>query len=76
MTTLAISYFKNHALKLLDTVAEKGEELVITRRGKPLVRVERIRKSETIELGRLKGSMELREDIVSPLGSDDWSACQ
>ncbi len=76
MTTLTISYFKNHALRLLDTVASKGEELVITRRGKPLARVEPMRGSKTIELGKLKGSMEIRGDIVTPLGADDWSACK
>ncbi len=76
MTTLAISYFKNHALRLLDTVATRGEELVITRRGKPLVRVEPVEKRGAIELGRLRGSMEILEDIVAPLGSDDWNACQ
>lgn len=76
MTTLTISYFKNHALRLLDSVASKGEELVITRRGTPLARIEPMKKNESIELGKLKGSMELRDDIVAPLGADDWSACK
>lgn len=76
MTTLTITYFKNHALQLLDDVAVKGAELVVTRRGKPLAHVEPVRTRDRVEFGKLKGSMALKEDIVAPLGDDDWAACR
>ncbi|MCU0307027.1 MAG: type II toxin-antitoxin system Phd/YefM family antitoxin [Thermoleophilia bacterium] len=39
MREVAISEAKAHLLRLADEVARTGEELVITRRGRPLVRV-------------------------------------
>lgn len=37
--SIAISRFKAECLGLLDEVAEFGEEILITRRGRPLARV-------------------------------------
>ena len=71
VTTHTISYFKNHALSLLDEVAAKGESLLITRRDKPLARVEPVRTAQGVELGKLSGTMEINEDIVAPLGPND-----
>ena len=76
MTTHTISYFKNHALSLLDEVAVKGERLLITRRGKPLAQVEPIKRTKGVEVGRLRGTMQMNEDIVAPLGDDDWLAAR
>lgn len=76
MTTHTVSYFRNHALQLLDEVAATGEELVITRHGKPLAHVAPVRAKRQIRLGRLKGSMEIKGDVVGPLGEDDWSAAR
>lgn len=76
MTTHTISYFKNHALRLLDEVAAKGEPLLITRRGKPLAHVEPVKTVQGLELGKLSGTMEINADIVAPLGADDWTAAQ
>jgi prevent-host-death family protein len=39
--TIKASEFKAKCLKLIDEVAQSGEALVITKRGKPIVRVER-----------------------------------
>ena len=77
MTTCTVSYFKDHALRLLDAVAAKGDDILVTRRGKPLAHIEAVRaKSDKIELGRLRGTLVLEKDIVGPLGDDDWSACR
>jgi antitoxin (DNA-binding transcriptional repressor) of toxin-antitoxin stability system len=76
MTTHTVSYFKNHALRLLDDVATQGEELVITRYGKPLAHVEPAKTKDTIKLGKLKGTLEIVGDIVGPLGEVDWDACR
>jgi prevent-host-death family protein len=77
MTTHTVTYFKNHALRLLDDVATKGEELMITRHGKPLAHIEPVKKkSDSVELGKLRGTMVIEGDIVAPLGDEDWTACQ
>ena len=77
MTTCTVSYFKNNALRLLDAVALKGDEILVTRRGKPLAHVEPVPGANaTIELGRLRGTMVFEQDIVAPLGDEDWSACR
>lgn len=77
MTTHTVTYFKNHALKLLDGVATKGEELMITRHGKPLAHVEPVKKRcDSVELGKLRGTMVIEGDIVAPLGAEDWAACR
>ena len=39
-TTIAISEFKAHCIALLKAVNEKGHDLTVTHRGKPLVRIE------------------------------------
>jgi antitoxin (DNA-binding transcriptional repressor) of toxin-antitoxin stability system len=52
------SEFKAKCLKLIDEVAETGEAIVITKRGKPIARVERERKSNSGSLfGSLAGSL-------------------
>jgi prevent-host-death family protein len=67
--TIKASEFKAKCLKLIDEVAERGEALVITKRGKPLVRVEpEVAKKPKSLLGCLKGQIE----IVDP--DDDLEA--
>lgn len=76
MKEISVTHFKNQALKLLDEVSRTGRKLLLTRHGKPLVRVEPAQASEKIVLGKLAGSMTITGDIVAPLGPDDWNACQ
>ena len=76
MDTCNITHFKNHVLSILSDVAESGRELVVTRHGKPLARVQPACIPKKIELGRLKGTMKVEGDIVAPLGDEDWNACQ
>jgi len=76
MDTCSVSYFKNHALRILADLAESGKELVVTRRGKPLAHVAPIRQAGSVELGKLSGTMKIEGDIVEPLGSEEWKACR
>jgi prevent-host-death family protein len=74
MIAHTISYFRNHALQLLSGVATTGEEILVTRRGEPLAHIAPANARRRTELGKLAGSMEIKGDIVGPLGDDDWSA--
>jgi prevent-host-death family protein len=58
--TVKVSEFKAKCLKLLAEVADTGEDLVVTKRGKPLARVvpERSGKPTTLQ-GSMKGLIEL-----------------
>ncbi len=58
--TVKVSEFKAKCLKLLSDVAETGEDLVVTKRGKPLARVvaERSAKPSTLQ-GSMKGLIEI-----------------
>ena len=68
MRSIAAARFKAQCLKLLDEVAETGETIVVTKRGKPVARVEPVEKPRS-----LKGSVtflvsdeELMEPILEP----------
>jgi prevent-host-death family protein len=77
MKTMGISEFKTHALKILDQVSKNQEIVVVTKRGRPIVRISPCRTTETLPVpGRLSESLVFEKDIVSPLGEDIWDACR
>ena len=58
---------KTQFLKLLDTVSSKRTTIVISKRGKPVARLVPIEDEPKSALfGRMKGSMKIVGDIVSP----------
>lgn len=60
--------FKARCLALLDDVAQTGQELLVTKRGKPVARVVPAGKPPT-----LRGSVLWEGDIVSPI-DEKWNA--
>ncbi len=75
MKTVTASRFKAQALAMLDDVANSGEDLLITKRGKPIARVTPYRAPDmTAQPGWLAGTLQHLGDIVSPLGADEWEA--
>jgi prevent-host-death family protein len=68
--TVAATVFKAHCLSLLDRVAETGESLVITKRGKAVARIVPARRTP---VASLRGSVTVHGDIVSPI-FDAWDA--
>lgn len=65
--------FKAKCLKLMDTVAATHEPLVITKRGKPLVKLVPIIEDEPKSMfGYMKGTVTLHGDILAPIDAD-WS---
>ncbi|MBN2231288.1 MAG: type II toxin-antitoxin system Phd/YefM family antitoxin [Deltaproteobacteria bacterium] len=76
MKSMAVSQFKAQALRIIDRVAHDHEELIITKRGKPVVRVIPYADDEQPVLsGQLADTFIFETDIVSPLGEEDWEAC-
>jgi prevent-host-death family protein len=67
--------FKAKCLELMDIVAEKGGEYVITKRGKPVAKLVAITPpgKKKPSFGYMKGSIEITGDMVSPLNVE-WEA--
>lgn len=68
--TISAAEFKARCLALLDEVGESKETLVVTKRGRP---VARLVAAERGRGGSLRGSVEVRGDIVGPL-DERWDA--
>lgn len=62
--TIAAGKFKAQCLALLDRVARTHQELVITKRGRPVARVVALATSRP---SGLKGSIRSDEDLVTPI---------
>ena len=69
--TVAAARFKAECLALLDRVAATGEELVVTKRGRPVARVLPLEQDR--EGRSLLGSVDERGDITTPI-DDAWDA--
>jgi prevent-host-death family protein len=73
--TYGASEFKTHCLRLLDRVAEKGEEYIVTKHGKPVAKLVPVEGRTARPLrGLHKGLVEVKGDIVNVNLEDDWDA--
>ena len=75
---IAAGEFKAKCLGLIDEVSETGQELVITKRGKPMAKMIPFRQSQQAQsfIGRLEGIMKINgnpDDLVNPIfPGEDW----
>lgn len=67
MDTIKASEFKAKCLKLMDQVAQTGDELIITKNGIPVAKLVPVRPHASGLIGRHKGLIDLSEDIESPI---------
>lgn len=67
------SEFRAKCLKLMDEVAESGEEIVITKNGRPVSRLVPYRERPKSLFGIDRGKIEIRGDIVAPIDVE-WDA--
>mgnify|MGYP003343380842 CR=1 FL=1 len=75
MKTCAATEFKIHCLALLDEVHERGETLVILKRGKPVARVLPFIEREGSPQATLLGSVSATDDLIEPpLAESEWEA--
>ena len=65
MKTVPAGEFKAKCLRLMEEVSQTGEPLLITKRGKPLVKVEP--GNDAAE--RHRRNLEIEEEIIRELGS-------
>jgi prevent-host-death family protein len=70
--TIGAGEFKARCLHLLDVVAERHEEVIITKRGRPVAKLVPV-PTDTPLFGALAGSVARQDDLVSPTGAA-WDA--
>jgi prevent-host-death family protein len=63
--------FKAKCLALIDEVAESGQPITITKRGKAKVQLVAVREKPKTLLGVTKGTFKIIGDIVGPI-VEDW----
>ena len=69
--TVPAGEFKAKCLKLMDEVNKTGEEIVVTKRGKPVVKLVPVGAKAKSFFGALKGTVHIHGDIIGPF-HEDW----
>lgn len=67
------SEFKARCLQLMDEVNDSGQEIVITKRGRPVSRLVPYRQRAATLLGLYAGEMKILGDIIEPIDVE-WEA--
>ena len=71
---IAAGEFKARCLRLMNQVRETGEEITITKHGKPVAKLVPVEPVESVSVfGWMRGGVLSDEDIVSPL-NEEWDA--
>ena len=68
--TMKASEFKAKCLRLMDEVAEHGEEIVITKNGRPVAKLAPYRRKPKMPFGRNRENIRILGDIVSPMPAE------
>ena len=71
--TIKASEFKATCLKLMDDVADSGEEIIITKNGRPVLRLVPYHSKPQTLFGIDRGRIEIVGDIIEPRAVE-WEA--
>ena len=75
MKTVILSTFRANCIALLREAQKTAEPIMVTRRGRPLARIEPVREPVPMRrFGRQRGRMRIKGDIVHADFSADWEA--
>lgn len=73
MKRMRASEFKAQCLKVMNRVQATGEPVLVTKRGKPVVKVIPAKSENDDLLGSMKDDFEIVGDIISPAAPlEDW----
>jgi prevent-host-death family protein len=73
MKTMAAGSFKARCLAVMDEVQAKRETIVITKRGKPVVKLVPADAEKDDIYGFLKGKWKITGDVISPaISKEEW----
>ncbi len=68
--TIKASEFKAKCLQLMDEVAASGEEIVVTKHGRPVSRVIPYHEKRKLVFGENRGLIKTYADIVEPMPAE------
>ncbi|MHC5597835.1 MAG: type II toxin-antitoxin system Phd/YefM family antitoxin [Nostoc sp.] len=73
MKSISKSEFKSQLLEFLQLVESEGEEIVITDRGKPVVKISKYAQAPSTEelFGEMRGKVKYFDDLTTPT-SEEW----
>ena len=69
---ITISYFKTHCLKIFDDIQKTHQTITVTKRDKPIAKIEPINHKSSSLFGLFKNKAEIKSDIISI--DDKWDA--
>ncbi len=72
MQIIKASVFKARCLHLMDLVNESGEEIIITKNGKPVSRLVPYRKNPDTLFGLHKEKVKSKDDLLAPI-DEQWA---
>lgn len=73
MKKMQASVFKSRCLKVMEHVQKTGEPVIVTKRGKPMVKVVPAKADKDDLFGYMKDDFEIVGDIVSPAATlEEW----
>lgn len=72
MKQMAAGQFKAKCLAIMDDVQHSGEPVVITKHGKPVVKVMPVARKENEIFGYMAGKVKIVGDIIETTSPDDW----
>jgi len=73
MKQMRASVFKARSLKVMNDIQATGEPVIVTKRGKPVVKVVPIKQENDDIFGFMAGKVKIVGDIVSPITPlKDW----
>ena len=64
---IAISQFKAHCLEIINKLPIDGQDIIITKRDKPIAKLIPINNTKTSLFGLLKDKAEINGDIITPI---------
>jgi prevent-host-death family protein len=71
--TIAAGRFKAECLRIMDEVAAKRRPVIVTKRGRPVVRLEPAESAPKALLGGFRGRVQLHGDLTRPaLTPKEW----
>ncbi len=73
--TITASEFKAKCLKLIDKVADTGQEIIISKNGRRVARLAPYRKKPKSLFGIDEGKIEILGDLIEPLDVE-WEAAR
>jgi prevent-host-death family protein len=75
MKTMGITEFKAHALEVISEMIDTKEQVIVTKRGIPVVEILPYNRSRD-SMGKLADVLVYEGDIVSPVAENEWEACR